>query len=67
VGFEYTALMALTDAEERLRADGMELWLARLSPEALAQVQRTSLGDLLGRERMHFTLSQAVEAFRARG
>jgi high affinity sulfate transporter 1 len=66
VGFEYTAVMALSDAEERLKEDGMELWLARLSPEALAQVQRTALGDRLGRERMHFTLALAVEAYRSR-
>jgi MFS superfamily sulfate permease-like transporter len=66
VGFEYTAVMALSDAEERLKEDGMELWLARLSPEALAQVQRTALGDRLGRERMHFTLALAVEAYRRR-
>jgi hypothetical protein len=58
--------MALSDAEERLKEDGMELWLARLSPEALAQVQRTALGDRLGRERMHFTLALAVEAYRRR-
>ena len=67
VGFEYTSLMMFAEGEERLRAEGMELWLAELSPEALAQVQRSSLGPLLGRERMHFTLARAVEAYQARG
>jgi SulP family sulfate permease len=66
-GFEYTALMALAEGEERVRQEGMELWLAELSPEALPQVQRSSLGKLLGRERMHFTVALAVEAFKARG
>jgi high affinity sulfate transporter 1 len=66
VGFEYTSLMMFAEGEERLRAEGMELWLAELSPEALAQVQRSSLGPRLGRERMHFTLALAVEAFKAR-
>ena len=63
--FEYTAVTMLAAGEERVRAEGMELWLADLSPEALAQVQRTALGKLLGRERMHFTLAHAVDAFRA--
>jgi SulP family sulfate permease len=65
--FEYTALMALAAGEERLRGEGIELWLAELSPEALPQVQRSELGKLLGRERMHFTVALAVKAFKARG
>ncbi len=65
--FEYTALLMFAEGEKRLRAEGMELWLADLSPEALEQIQRTALGKLLGRERMHFTLAHAVEAFSARG
>jgi high affinity sulfate transporter 1 len=65
--FEYTALLMFADGEKRLRAEGMELWLADLSPEALTQIQRTALGKLLGRERMHFTLANAVEAFQATG
>jgi len=67
VGFEYTALLMLAEGEERLRAEGMELWLAELTPEALDQVQRSALGQRLGRERMHFTVARAVEAFKARG
>jgi len=66
VGFEYTALLMLAEGEERLRAEGMELWLAELTPEALDQVQRSALGERLGRERMHFTVARAVEAFKAR-
>jgi MFS superfamily sulfate permease-like transporter len=65
-GFEFTALKSLSEAEERVRTEGMELWLARLSPEALAQVQRMPLGAALGRERMFFTLALAVEAFKKR-
>lgn len=66
-GFEYTALTALAEGEERVGQEGMELWLAELSPEALPQVQRSELGRVLGRERMHFTVALAVEAFKARG
>jgi SulP family sulfate permease len=66
-GFEYTALKMLVEAEERLRADGTELWLAALSPEVLDLVRRTPLAERLGRERMFFSVEQAVEAFIARG
>ncbi len=66
-GFEYTALERLDLAEERLRAEGVELWLAELSPEAFASVQRSDLGERLGRPRMHFTVAGAVDVFRAQG
>jgi hypothetical protein len=57
----------LVEAEERLRAEGTELWLAALSPEVLDLVRRTTLAERLGRERMFFTVEQAVDAFIARG
>jgi SulP family sulfate permease len=65
-GFEYTALKKIIEAEERLRKEGRQLWLAALNPEALELVQRTPLADRLGRERMFFTVEQAVDAFAAR-
>jgi SulP family sulfate permease len=63
---EYTALKGLTDLEERLREAWIALWLAALNPEPLRTVQQSSLGDVLGRERMFVTLEQAVETFQAR-
>jgi SulP family sulfate permease len=66
-GFEYTALKMLVEAEVRLREQGTELWLAALNPEALELVQRAPLAQRLGRERMFFTVEQAVAAFKARG
>jgi len=65
-GIEYTALKMLVEAEERLRTEGTELWLAALSPEVLDLVQRTPLAERLGHERMFFTVEQAVAAFEAR-
>ena len=65
-GFEYTALKMLVDAEARLRAHGVELWLAALNPEAMAMLKRTPLAERLGRERMYFTVEQAVAAFETR-
>jgi MFS superfamily sulfate permease-like transporter len=61
-GFEYTALKMLVEGEERQREQGRELWLAALNPEALEMVQRTPLAERLGRERMFFTVEQAVAA-----
>jgi high affinity sulfate transporter 1 len=65
-GFEYTALKMLVEAEARARGQGTELWLAALNPEALELVRRTPLAERLGRERMFFTVEQAVAAFEAR-
>ncbi len=66
-GIEYTALKTLVEAEVRLREQGTELWLAALNPEVLELVQRTPMAQRLGRERMFFTVEQAVAAFQARG
>jgi len=62
---EYTALKMLTEAEERQRATGVLLWLVGLSPGVLAMVQRSPLGETLGRERMFFNLEQAVARYLA--
>jgi MFS superfamily sulfate permease-like transporter len=63
---EYTALKMLTEAEKKRREEGILLWLAGLNPEVLAVVQRSPLGETLGRERMHFNLEQAVAKYLAR-
>ena len=64
--FEYTALKMLTEAESTLRRSGVSLWLAALNPVPLALIQKSPLGETLGRERMFFTLAQAVASFQAR-
>ena len=63
---EYTALKMLTQGESQVRERGIELWLVDLSPDVLAMVQRSPLGEALGRARMHFNLEVAVERYRAR-
>jgi high affinity sulfate transporter 1 len=60
---EYTALRALTAAEEKLRERGIALWLAALNPEALRVVRRSPLGEILGHERLFFNLREAVAAY----
>jgi SulP family sulfate permease len=62
---EYTALKMLTEAEQRHRERGVSLWLVGLNPGVLTMVQRSPLGDTLGRERMFFNLEQAVARFQA--
>jgi len=44
IDIEYTALKMLIEAEGRLRAEGIALWLAALNPEAFAVVQRSTTG-----------------------
>ncbi len=66
IDLEYTALKMLTEAEARLRRDGITLWLAALNPEVLRVVQNADLGATLGRERMFFTVKRAVEEFEKR-
>jgi len=66
-GLEFTALKMLSEAEAKLRDEGVELWLAALGAEALPLVQASPLGARLGRDRMFFTVAQAVEHFERRG
>jgi len=65
-GLEYTALKILGESEERLREQGVELWLAALNPEALEVTRRTPLAETLGPGRMFFTVEDAVEAYQKR-
>jgi hypothetical protein len=60
---EYTAVKMLIEAEAKLRGEGIVVWLAVLNPEALALVQRSKLGEVLGRERTLFNLGVAVEKY----
>jgi high affinity sulfate transporter 1 len=62
---EYTALKMLTEAEVRGREAGVTLWLAGLTPDVYAAIQRSPLGQRLGRERLVFNVELAVERFRS--
>jgi MFS superfamily sulfate permease-like transporter len=64
---EFTALRMLTDGEEKLREEGTMLWLVAMNPDVLAVVQHSPLWERLGRERMFFTLEQAVETYQQQG
>jgi sulfate permease, SulP family len=58
---EYTALKALSEAEKRQRARNVSVWLVGLNPGVLQVVQKSPLGEVLGRESMHFNLETAVQ------
>lgn len=61
IDVEITALNMLTTAEKDLRRNGITLCLAALNPDVLAVIQRSSLGEQLGRERMFFNVRTAIE------
>lgn len=63
IDLEYTALKALSQAEDQLRQQGIELWLAGLNPEVLAVVRRSELGQRLGRARMRRNVERAVRRY----
>ena len=64
---EYTALKMLTDAEKKNRENGVMLWLVGLNPGVLGVVQRSPLGEALGRETMFFNLEQALARYQSVG
>ncbi len=60
---EYTALKMLIEGEKRQRERGVSLWLVALNPKVQRMVQRSSLGQTLGRQSMHFNLEMAVAKY----
>lgn len=60
---EYTALRKLIEAEKRQRGYGASLWLVALNPEVLRVIQRSPLGQVLGRDAMYFNLEAAVATY----
>jgi SulP family sulfate permease len=63
IDIEYTALKMLIEAEQRLRRQGVAMWMAALNPEVLKVVQQSTLGRTLGRERLFFNVQSAVENY----
>jgi STAS domain-containing protein len=63
--FEHTALNMLSEAEQRLRKEGVSLSLASLNPEPLQLIRKSKLGETVGRQRRHFNLEEAVRTLQA--
>ena len=53
----------MTDGEEKFREEGTILWLVAMNRDVVAVIQRSPLWERLGRERMFFTLDQAVTEY----
>ena len=60
---EYTAVKMFTQLAKRQSQHGVQLWLIGMTPRVLAIIQRSPLGQLLGREGMHFNLEIAVARY----
>jgi sulfate permease, SulP family len=60
---EFSALKTLTESEARMRELGIRLWLVKLNPSVLAMVQRSPLGETLGRDGLLFNMETAVAAY----
>lgn len=62
---EYTALMALTEAEAKQRAAGTELWLASVTPDVLETLRRSPLYARIGEHRVFADVGDAIDAWDA--
>ena len=60
---EYSALQMLIEGERRIREQGLELWLADLSPRVLETVRHTGLPEALGPERLLFNTRVAIARY----
>ena len=63
---EYTAMVMLTEGQEKMARAGIELWLVGLNPGPLHRIRPSPLGQRLGDECMFPTLQQAVGFYRER-
>jgi MFS superfamily sulfate permease-like transporter len=60
---EYTALKMFARVAETQSQHGIQLWLIGMNPGVLAVEQRSSLGQMLRHEAMHFNLEIAVARY----
>ncbi len=60
---EYSALQMLIEGEQKLRQQGLDLWLADLSPRVLEAVRHTGLPETLGSERLLFNTRVAIARY----
>jgi high affinity sulfate transporter 1 len=61
--FEYTALVALVDAEQRLRSRGVDLWLAGVNPGVLPVLARSPLAAAKDPSRLFADLHEVLDAW----
>jgi sulfate permease, SulP family len=62
---EYTALKMLAEAERKNRERGIRLWLVGMNPGVLSMIQKSSIGEALGRAGIEPTVETAVRNYLA--
>jgi len=62
---EYTALVELAAAEQRLRGRGVELWLAGVNPGVLPVLERSPLTAAKDERRLFANLHKVLEAWQS--
>jgi high affinity sulfate transporter 1 len=62
---EYSALQTLITQEQRATDSGILVWIVALNPAVLEMVRHSGLYERLGRERMLFNASEAIERYQA--
>lgn len=60
---EYSALIMLMEKEQRVRAAGIDFWLAGLNPDVLENVRRSGLARQLGEGRLLFNTRAAIRQY----
>lgn len=60
---EYTALLVLLEAEEKLSHAGVQLWLVGLNPKPFIEIRNSPLGQVLGDARMYPNLQEALSMY----
>lgn len=60
---EYTAVKMFAQLAKRQMEHGVQLWVIGMSPRVLGIVQRSPLGQMLGREQMFFNPEMAVARY----
>lgn len=66
IDVEYTAIKVLEQMDDKLRRNGCELWLARMTRGVFDVVERSGIGAQIGHQRMFLNLQAAVEAYEQR-
>lgn len=63
---EYTALLAIMGLRDRLRAKGIEAWVAAINPRPLAMLQAKRAEEGRAMDDVYSTVDEAVAAYRLR-
>ena len=60
---EYTALLMLMEAEEKMARANIQLWLVGLNPAPFQKIRTSPLAKVLGEKRMYANLRDAVNIY----